>query len=100
MNDYLIENDLSENFPQLSTLIKLIMTIPASSATAERGFSTLKRIKTYCRNSTAQDRLNGLSLISIEKALLREQKSHQNFYDAVIDIFPTKKDRRIELNYK
>ena len=33
-----------------------------------------------------QDRLNGLSVISIVKALLREQKIRHNFHDAVIDI--------------
>ena len=33
-----------------------------------------------------QDRLNGLSVISIVKALFREQNIRDNFHDAVIDI--------------
>ncbi|KAF0692950.1 52 kDa repressor of the inhibitor of the protein kinase-like, partial [Aphis craccivora] len=30
-------------------------------------FSTLKRVKTYLRNSTAQNRLNGLCMLSVHK---------------------------------
>jgi len=41
--------------------------LPVSTATAERTFSTLKRLKTYSRNATGQDRLTGLTLMSVHR---------------------------------
>lgn len=100
LHSYIVTNDFSETLPEVSKLIKLILTIPATSASAERSFSALKRIKNYCRNTTAQDRLNGLASISIEKSFFSELKKHYKFHDTVIDIFAAKKERRIELHYK
>ena len=42
-----------------------------SNATGERSFSKLKLIKTYLRNSLAQDKLSNLALLSIENNLLK-----------------------------
>jgi hypothetical protein len=39
-------------------------------ASAERSFSEFKLIKTYFRSSMLQERLNGLSTLSIEKDML------------------------------
>jgi hypothetical protein len=41
--------------------------LPVSIATPERSFSCLKRIKTYLRNTTGQERLNGLDSMNIHK---------------------------------
>jgi hypothetical protein len=38
-----------------------------SIATPERSFSCLKRIKTYLRNTTGQEMLNGLASMNIHK---------------------------------
>jgi hypothetical protein len=45
----------------------LFSTLPVTSATPERTFSTLKRIKTYLRSTISQERLNGLALTNINK---------------------------------
>ncbi|KAL1426288.1 hypothetical protein MTO96_018341 [Rhipicephalus appendiculatus] len=52
-------------FPNMSTLLKILATLPFTAAAAERSFSTLKRLKTYLRNSSVEERLNGLALISL-----------------------------------
>lgn len=57
-------------FPNVNTLLQILCTLPVSTATPERSFSSLKRIKTYLRNSTGQGRLNGLALLSIHKGIL------------------------------
>ncbi|XP_026821786.1 uncharacterized protein LOC113560218 [Rhopalosiphum maidis] len=67
---YLKSTELYESLPQVTKLSSLILTIPATSAGAERSFSTLKRIHTYLRNSQSQNRLSALSILSIEKQLL------------------------------
>ena len=93
------KNSLCHVFPQLVRLAKLIVTIPASSASAERSFSGLKRIHTYLRNTQEQERLSNLAIISIEKELLQDLKRNTNFYDNVLNEF-LNKDRRIDLIYE
>ena len=41
-------------------LVKLLLIIPATNATSERFFSTLRRVKSYLRSSMKQSRLNHL----------------------------------------
>nr|CAH7739888.1 unnamed protein product [Callosobruchus chinensis] len=43
---------------EIIKLLKIIMTIPISTCTAERSFSALRRIKTYLRSTMTQQRLN------------------------------------------
>jgi len=38
-------------FPNIFILLKILCTLPVSTATPERTFSSLKRVKTYLRNS-------------------------------------------------
>lgn len=38
-------------FPNVHYLLKILYTLPVSTATPERTFSTLKRLETYLRNS-------------------------------------------------
>ena len=55
-------------FPLALKLLKLLLVVPATSATAERSFSTMKRIKSYLRSTMGQERLNDLCLLSVYKA--------------------------------
>lgn len=54
-------------FPNIRRLIQIMATLPVSTATAERSFSTLRRLKTYMRSSMLEDRLTGLALIAIHR---------------------------------
>lgn len=48
-------------------ILKLFLILPTNTATCERSFSTLKRIKTYLRSTTSQDRLNNLAILYIHR---------------------------------
>lgn len=96
---YLKSTDLSDSLSQITKLASLILTIPATSAGAERSFSALKRIKTHLRNSQSQNRLSALSLLSIEKKMLTTVQKQNSFYDDVLEDF-TKKPSRIDLLFK
>ncbi|KAF0721122.1 zinc finger MYM-type protein 1-like, partial [Aphis craccivora] len=48
---FIIENQLLDTFSETSNLLKVIITIPMTTAEAERSFSTLKRIKTFLRST-------------------------------------------------
>ena len=48
-------------------LMQLILVMPATNASSERSFSTLRRVKTYLRATMKQDRLNYLMLLHVHK---------------------------------
>lgn len=56
-------------FPNVYKLIKILVTLPVTTCTAERSFSTLRRLKTYLRNTMSQNRLNGLALLNIHREI-------------------------------
>ena len=56
-------------FPQVETIVRLLLTIPCSSAEAERSFSGLRRLKTYLRNSMSQARLNHLAILHVHQEM-------------------------------
>jgi hypothetical protein len=45
------------------------------------------------------DRLSSLSTLAIEKKMLGELSKDPTFINNVIDVFATKQNRRIDLNY-
>nr|CAH7757464.1 unnamed protein product [Callosobruchus chinensis] len=54
-------------FPNIHKLLIILAILPVSTASSERSFSTLKRLKTYLRNRNREDRLIGLALMSIHR---------------------------------
>jgi len=81
-------------------LAQLISTIPTTTASVERSFSSLKRIHTYCRSTQTQESMNNLSIISIEKEMVFKLRANRNkFYEDVINKF-IEKERRIEFEFK
>jgi len=57
-------------FPHVEALIRLLLVNPASSATAERSFSSLRRLKTYLRSTCGQRRLNNLPICHVQKNIM------------------------------
>lgn len=94
------KSGMDEIYEQSYKLFSLVLTLPSTSASVERSFSCLKRIKTYLRNALSQDRLSSLATICIHKDLLANLMKNQPFYEDIIDAFAALKDRRINLIYK
>ncbi len=84
---FLQAKGLSDSMPKRHALTCLVVTIPVSSASVERSFSTLKCVKTYSRNTTGQPRLPALGSFSIEKKLLLQLKKENRLHEEVIDSF-------------
>lgn len=78
-------------YKNVSRLVRLFMTVPMSNATAERSFSSLRRIKTYLRNRLSQEHLNHRMFLNIHKELL-----DQVDLIAVCQEFVDKNDRRVK----
>ena len=58
------DNDL---YPNIRMTLFISAIRPSTTASNERSFSTLKRLKTYLRSTMTADRLNGLSLMNINQ---------------------------------
>ena len=52
---------------QIFILMKLLLVMPATNATSERSFSTLRRVKSYLWATMSQERLNSLLTLHIHK---------------------------------
>ena len=53
--------------PNVERLLRLLLVLPASSATAERSFSSLRRLKTWLRSRMTQRRLNDVAVLHVHK---------------------------------
>ena len=54
---------------EVSKLLVILLTIPVTTATAERAFSTLRRVKSYLRSTLSQPYMNNLMLLHAHKEI-------------------------------
>ena len=85
---------LKEAFPTLLGILRIALTICVSSASCERSFSALKRIKTYLRSTMQEERLVNLAVLSVE----REISQTLNLEDVIDKFCVHDKNRRIILS--
>lgn len=95
--------------PAIKNCILIAITLPSTTCSVEKSFkfeshifkivlllitlvilffifiSSLKRLKTWLRNTITQDRLNGLALMSIHNDILKNKKSM--FIEKTIKLF-------------
>ena len=75
---------------ELHRALQILLTIPVTTATSERTFSVMRRLKTYLRSSMTQERLNHVLILHCYKsrtdAINLEQVAHS---------FITSNERRI-----
>ena len=57
--------------PAALTLLTLYLVVPATTCSAERSFTQLRRIKDYLRTTTGQDRLNHCGALCIHKKMVQ-----------------------------
>ncbi|XP_071478874.1 zinc finger MYM-type protein 1-like [Diadema antillarum] len=63
--DSISETDMKSIIPEVVKLCRLYIVHPATTATAERSFSTLRRLKSYLRGTMSQSRLNSLLILTM-----------------------------------
>ena len=62
-----LSEDARGLLPHVRFLLTWLLTMPASTATADRSFSALRRLKTWLRSTTSQKRLNAVVICHIHK---------------------------------
>lgn len=85
-------NKVHNAFPETLKIISILMTLPATTATNERFFSSLKRVKNYLRLTMGDERLSDLLVINVEST----EASKVNL-DTAVDKFSLLKERRYPL---
>ena len=78
-------------FPNVYVVLKIVNTIPVTTATIERSNSALKYVKTALRSTMGQERLNSLLLLFIHKDIPLD-------YEVIINSFASKHPRKMLLS--
>jgi hypothetical protein len=51
--------------PEMVKVLRLLLTVPLTTCTAERSFSSLRRLKTYLCSTMTQRRLNNIAVLHV-----------------------------------
>ena len=97
--DYIYKVNVQTCFPEIVNLLKLNAVMAVSSASAERSFSCLGRVKSYLRSTMADLRLGSLCRISTHKDILKEKENQKQLHDLVLTKFIAK-PRRLNFQFK
>jgi len=76
-------------FTDLLKLVDIVLTLPVTTASNERMFSTLGRVKNYLRNSCGDEQLSDLLVLSC----LSEDAKNLDLWDVVENFAPLKSRR-------
>ncbi|XP_047340898.1 zinc finger MYM-type protein 1-like [Impatiens glandulifera] len=88
----LVETNKSKTYNLIDRLIRLVLTLPVSTATTDRAFSAMKLVKTTLRNKMEEKFLTDSMIVYIEREL-----SENIDNDTIIKEFYSKKNRRAQL---
>ena len=87
--DATLEQIDKDAYVNIYTILQILITIPISSSSCERSISTLRNLRTYLRNTTVQDRLNGLALMHAHREMELDLQK--------IDLFANLHPRRMRM---
>ena len=76
-------------FEDLHRLLRIALTLPVSSASCERSFSCLSRVKNYLRTRSGDDRTSGLGVLAINSERARALDCQE-----IIDAFAVNHNNR------
>lgn len=76
-------------YPSIHKILSVLLTMPVSSATSERSFSAMRRVKNYLRSTMGDERLSNLSLMHIHRQIAITKNK-------VLDDFINSKNRRLD----
>ncbi|KAK1405389.1 hypothetical protein POM88_004994 [Heracleum sosnowskyi] len=88
----LVETSKLQHYNLIDRLIRLVLTLPISTATTEHSFSAMKLVKTALRNKMEEEFLTDSMMFYSERDLVEDIDS-----DSIIDEFYSIKNRRLQL---
>ena len=91
--DHLRKTVTKEGYPNLYKMLQLALTLPIGSATTERSFSAMRRIRNWLRSTMGAKRFSSLSILNIEDDLTAKLSPEK-----IVDIYDGRKTRRLLLH--
>ena len=88
----LVETEKSKIYYLIDRLLRLVLTLPVSTATTERAFSAMKLVKTRLRSKMDDEFLADSLVLYIEREIAETFST-----DSIIDDFYSLKHRRVQL---
>ncbi|BFG30846.1 hypothetical protein CerSpe_171200 [Prunus speciosa] len=88
----LVETRLAQTYYLINRLIRLVLTLPVSTATTERAFSCMRLIKNRLRNKIGDEFLADCMLLHIEREFADNIDN-----ESIINYFNSMKTRRVQL---
>ena len=79
-------------FPNISVLLKLALTLPITTYEGEKSFSQLKPIKTSLRSTMTDNRLNGLAIMKTNRELCEKIYKSLERMRVLVKSFSSQKD--------
>ncbi|KAL4127212.1 hypothetical protein QTP88_011403 [Uroleucon formosanum] len=77
-NHIIVKNICKEpTFPNVYKMLQVALTIPVSSATCERSFSSMRCLKNWLRASMEQQRFTDLAILNIERDIVNKITSSE-----------------------
>ena len=80
-------------YPNIRAILMLLISLPVGSCSCERSFSSLRRLKSWCRNSMSDKRLDNLPV-----GFINQERTPSP--DLVLKIWDRSRHRRIALAFK
>nr|CAI5836279.1 unnamed protein product [Callosobruchus analis] len=62
----------------------ILSTIPRTTTTVERSFSTLRRVRTWLRSTMGEERLTGLCLLSVYRGIVKAKREQLGPLDHIL----------------
>ena len=87
-----LEHANPDLYPNMVTIITILVTMPLSTTIPERSFSTMRRVKTYLRSTMKTERIAALALMHAYRGIPID-------VEAVIREFCAKKNRRLAFEF-
>lgn len=84
-------------YPAVRYALLVLLTLPITTCTVERSFSTLRRVKTWLRSTMSNERLSGLCMLSVHRDKVNCNK--EVFMDKIVDMFGSD-NRRLQFLFK
>jgi len=88
-----VRRDAQTFFPTIDLALQIAMSLPCTTSTVERSFSTLRRVKTWTRATMVEERLSGLVMLSVHRRMIA--KHIAAITKEVVDRFTVNKRRML-----
>lgn len=77
-----LQSGFLEFYPNIQRMLSLYLTLPVTTCSCERSFSTLRRLKTWLRSTMGDERLSGLALMHVHQNMTIDPQRVLQRWDA------------------